>query len=276
MPNWVTCRVISTDMKKLKELMCQGDSVDFNKLIPMPQDLLDVQKSSYSYNKETLPMFSDKYLTPVIPVMMSIYYDVNVNTQKDFLDKALNNKELVQSVKNYFEMDGDSDFYKDSIESFFKGFYNYGKYGYVDWYDWSRANWGVKWNASNGYWDGDNYGAGFETAWVLPYEYLMKLAEQVDLRVLYADEDRGVNCGVLQFTKDDDGNVMCETLMEESDELAYFAWCEEYIPVYDDDWNELPPTNERVIEANKNFSRIADEISAIMNVDNFKKEMAGV
>lgn len=81
-------------------------------------------------------------------------------------------------------------------------------YGAHNWYDWSIANWGTKWNS---------YGHGipqytrgnpsrvvfeFDTAWNFPYPVIMEIARQnPHLRIiaLFADEDTGYNCGRLVF-----------------------------------------------------------------------------
>lgn len=55
------------------------------------------------------------------------------------------------------------------------------KYGVVGWYDWSCANYGVKWNARFNEFDLDMVGNEYllklycETAWDVPYEFLNKL-----------------------------------------------------------------------------------------------------
>lgn len=74
-------------------------------------------------------------------------------------------------------------------------------YGDKNWYDWSRANWGTKWNAY-GY-DADyDYSQSdslwFQTAWSAPHPILRKLSEmfpEIEFRHQWADESIGYNCG---------------------------------------------------------------------------------
>lgn len=52
------------------------------------------------------------------------------------------------------------------------------KYGSSNWYDWSRANWGVKWDASTDIlYDGGNFVA-FRTAWCPPQEFISTLSQK--------------------------------------------------------------------------------------------------
>ena len=76
------------------------------------------------------------------------------------------------------------------------------KYGNNNWYDWSVANWGTKWN-SYGYDESVDYSENkdslfFLTAWTAPHPVISKLAERfpaVTFEHEWADEDIGSNCG---------------------------------------------------------------------------------
>ena len=74
------------------------------------------------------------------------------------------------------------------------------KYGSNNWYDWSVANWGTKWN-SYGYPDNtalENGKLTFVTAWSAPHPIMQKLSEmfpEIKLEHEWADEDIGYNCG---------------------------------------------------------------------------------
>lgn len=74
-------------------------------------------------------------------------------------------------------------------------------YGEDNWYDWSRKNWGTKWNSSDAEWHGDDC-VTFETAWTAPvpvFEMLSKLFPDMKFKVRYADEDLGSNCGTIEY-----------------------------------------------------------------------------
>lgn len=68
--------------------------------------------------------------------------------------------------------------------------------GIPNWYDWNIENWGTKWNAYN-ISSTDEY-IRFDTAWSTPDKVIEALSEKfpdVEIRVKYADEDLGYNCG---------------------------------------------------------------------------------
>lgn len=74
-------------------------------------------------------------------------------------------------------------------------------YGKDNWYDWSVANWGTKWNAY-GFDPNTDYSKKkelrFLTAWSAPHPVIEKLAEMfpsVKFEHEWADEDIGMNCG---------------------------------------------------------------------------------
>lgn len=73
-------------------------------------------------------------------------------------------------------------------------------YGSNNWYDWSVANWGTKWNAQCSSFNHKNT-LWFDTAWSCPIPVLNKLAEiccinDVRFEGEWADEDCGCNVGV--------------------------------------------------------------------------------
>ena len=82
-------------------------------------------------------------------------------------------------------------------------------YGNNNWYDWSIANWGTKWNAYSCYLDEENNVIEFDSAWACPLPVLDKLAElcyehNVSFTGKWADEDMGYNVGVFESDCDRD------------------------------------------------------------------------
>lgn len=74
-------------------------------------------------------------------------------------------------------------------------------YGKNNWYDWSVANWGTKWNAY-GFDSNIDYSKEkeirFLSAWSAPHPVIARLAEMfpsVKFEHKWADEDIGMNCG---------------------------------------------------------------------------------
>lgn len=84
---------------------------------------------------------------------------------------------------------------------------NYIKYGYCNWYDWTIANWGTKWNVN---YDcqveysksKEEYSIVFDTAWCCPKGILEKYGEMCndgELNWMYYDEEYN---GHIYFTKE--------------------------------------------------------------------------
>jgi hypothetical protein len=77
---------------------------------------------------------------------------------------------------------------------------NLENYGHKDWYTWRVSNWGTKWNTSEPTIE-DNI-VSFETAWSTPYEIFEELSlkfPNLKIKVKYADEDIGSNCGQIEL-----------------------------------------------------------------------------
>ncbi len=81
------------------------------------------------------------------------------------------------------------------------------QYGSANWYDWSIANWGTKWN-SYGYQtctekDFDGTTLTFDTAWSNPQPVIAALAAKypdLSFSHKWADEDLGYNVGEKEYT----------------------------------------------------------------------------
>ena len=82
--------------------------------------------------------------------------------------------------------------------------YNIERFGHTTWYDWCRANWGTKWNAYyfNEEVEGEDDQIQFSTAWSAPIPVIEKLSAMfpdLDFELTYADEDMGYNTGQIEF-----------------------------------------------------------------------------
>jgi len=103
--------------------------------------------------------------------------------------------------------------------------YNIAKYGYETWYDWCRANWGTKWNAYESKILDDSL--SFWTAWNTPIPFftaLSKALPDITIRVDYADEDTGYNCGTLKLVNGECHEDCFEGGSDEAVEFADNVW----------------------------------------------------
>ena len=92
---------------------------------------------------------------------------LNDNNGKDWFDFFAPCPEELKKV-------GDVSFHKEPDESLVE------KYGYSDWYSWSVANWGCKWNCDAQDWnreDDNTIGFWFDSPWAPPIELYNKISE---------------------------------------------------------------------------------------------------
>ena len=132
MPNHVTNRLeINADRETVQKVMnfLKGKTdddntpcyIDFNNIIPMPEELL-IEKSSSG----DLGM---KYLEAML--LKPFYFLLD--------DDALR---TIQWIEGLAEKDR-----KEALQLGASYLENRKKYGYPTWYEWSTATWGTKWNA---------------------------------------------------------------------------------------------------------------------------------
>lgn len=145
-------RLTEEEKSKLSKLLSTKKQVDFNKLIPQPENLIKVcmsEDTKESYNW---------------------YFSKNPdNLSKEELYKCLDSSEKANEIlKKYIELYDEE---KESIKS---------DDNYIvlpNWYDWNISNWGTKWNAYESciYGHEDYDSLCFKTAWSHPKEELIKL-----------------------------------------------------------------------------------------------------
>ena len=195
MPNWVKTRLsFNGDLeaaKKLKELVTStyekenyaGEKVldssgnviictnefDFNKVIPMPEDLNVTSGSTGEWGMRYIQL-KDKQ-----PIVWS-------DDDKEFMDRM--EKEDPKQLK-------------EAIELGQKYLNNLAKYGCKTWYEWRCKYWNTKWGCADPQWDDDTT-VWFDTAWSFAAPIVEKLSEMfptLTIEFAYADEDCGSNTG---------------------------------------------------------------------------------
>lgn len=166
MPNHVRNIVTFTGTKEAVYKLrteTEGDSqepvIDFNKIVPMPDSIRNTTSGNEAQKAKEL-------------VDKALKEEIGKEVALEYLHEFLSG-DLGKYIKNYLE------------------------YGFTDWYGWSCKHWGTKWNA---YQQAENSSdqIEFNTAWSTPYQVMQKLSEKypdVEIRVEYADEDLGANCG---------------------------------------------------------------------------------
>lgn len=204
MPNYVTNLIYAKDTKVLLNKMTRIEKgeriVDFNLLIPRPSDL-DIESGSSSYI--TAGIFKDERLAlqaKLIDTALKDFYNSKI-TQSRFV---LAVKKGWDKIKNRFAFVYSQGLDFEKYEIIIKGYFNTQRYGYRDWYEWSYANWGTKWNGSD-YEEirvsNDLQGISFDTAWACPVPVLLELSKYTPIVVMYSDEDLGNNYGILKISK---------------------------------------------------------------------------
>ena len=206
MPNWVTNRIIlhNADQKEIDKvigfLRSKDSEVDFNNIIPMPDELKKTTsgtRSDYAwayYQARGLGDFAE------IDKMLGYAWvkREGIKTRDDLLDSLLDSH--IECCK-----------YDNPSERLFEGYediYKYGewlynldkKYGYHEWYTWSCENWGTKWNACDARREGNIL--IFETPWDGVPRLMLMVSDkfpQVVMDYEFADEDFGYNTARYTF-----------------------------------------------------------------------------
>ena len=191
MPNHVINIInFSGDQKKIAEMLesIKSDeigigSIDFQKIIPMPESL---NIESGSRTTKGLKAYKD---------FVDICTFDGANKDMDLLNIPQDKEKIFLRMRK--------DIKEDEWELGRQAFRNEVMYGEATWYDWAIKNWGTKWNAygidEQALPSDENITSlAFNTAWSAPHPIIEKIAEmypELSFEHIWADEDIGMNCG---------------------------------------------------------------------------------
>ena len=193
MPNWVNNHLyLNGDPDQIRKLMDSvkydqygPGTIDFNKIIPMPE-ALNIESGS----RTTDGLKKYKAFISVF----TLFGTIN-------MDKLLSPP--VESEKVFLEQRSDID--PEVFQLGKQAYQNQLRYGAADWYGWCNTNWNTKWNAC-GYEEGHDYSQGdciwFLTAWDRPTPIIEKLSEMfpdIEIKHEFANEDFGMECGSVTY-----------------------------------------------------------------------------
>lgn len=200
MPNIITNRLTlhGTEQEKINEVFAflegEESEMDFNKIIPMPLELRGTEYGTIS--EEAWNLFQAKGLG-------------NFERIDDMLTRSWVKEEGIKTREELIER-LERSFIKKSYPQYsrFSSLYDYGKhiyglkqkYGFSNWYEWSVANWKVKWNAFDVSKEGNVI--EFFTAWAGVPALMLKASEmfpEVTFSYEFADELFGYNLGRYVF-----------------------------------------------------------------------------
>ncbi len=173
MPNWAYNNVkISGNERDLQKIITQletnDNKFDFNKVIPMPEEL----------NIEGGPECN-----------MMVYYCKHSDIELSMSDlTSIFKYENFESVDEAIDkhtaapwLDDTEEHKAKTMELGKKAYENYMTYGYTSWYNWCVNRWGTKWNAIESNIHIAENGSivyNFDTAWNEPFPVFLELSKQ--------------------------------------------------------------------------------------------------
>lgn len=222
MPNWCMTKIITSDYKSLEKYM-DGDSFDLNKIVPTPNEVADAVSSNtlqkavwvaLAFMDPDLPEFNgdkmDKNDFTKLVYNLESYTSHPAYLFKNFKYHRPSNKSSINDELYKLKNEGDI-----AIKAFIATHT-------LSALDWMNANWGVKYNVTETQITKD--GIYIKTPWHTPYPALVEMSLQnpdTKFVFLYADEDKGCNCGVT-FMRDGVADKYCDAIDYSS--TAFEIW----------------------------------------------------
>ncbi len=254
MPNWVTNSItITCDNDEILDAYFnivghQGESFDFDKIIPMPKELEIPSGSDTEAGITCVKWFAHPdcpETSDIIPKMIPEQYIFLLKQLGENQDVDINALALEMcKVRKIHKVSHLNENDHDLAQQDWEGVLQLGKqacsnamaYGATDWYDWCRSNWGTKWNVNqpgSSIIEADG-GVWFETAWSAPMPILRRIVTQLastkelhgtaTIEHRWADEDLGSNCGEQTFGINFDDADPAENIswyMRTDDDMGY-------------------------------------------------------
>lgn len=187
-------------------------TIDFNKLIPMPESL-NIEAGSRT--------------------------DRGLRAYREFIaeykhgDEELDLTDIPQEAEDAYRanLPEDRKVGDDEWDLGRQAFQNCLRYGAPTWYEWAVGSWNTKWNAC-GYEIGMDYGTNckalwFETAWSPPIPVIGELARrfpELEFTHRWADEDIGQNCGRMEYENGERVEAYIPVGNRESVDFALDVW----------------------------------------------------
>ena len=185
-------------LDKIKSDKLGFGSIDFNKIIPMPESL-NIEAGSRTDNALYVCMAA---LNPAAPDMglpklsgeeyQKLAGIVGRSKGEQFTKP---DAQRISSILRFTTL-------SDAIAAGQVVVSNFLQYGSGDWYDWRNRNWGTKWNAYQVHFDQESQSIHFLTAWDTPLLVMDKLSHmfpEIKMDLQWADEDIGHNVGHIVF-----------------------------------------------------------------------------
>lgn len=172
MPNWTNNKIIGK-REVLEQFLSPNKEFDFNKLIPMPEELKleagGIENEAVVAYYLSLDEQQQKALKDELSLKEYYYYS-------SYAEVYLSQNAIQLAKKR--NPDG---FPTEYIGIGLKYISNIRKYGWSQWYNWCCANWGTKWNPTDTHVsevnEDGNIVIEFATAWSEPFGIIIKLAE---------------------------------------------------------------------------------------------------
>ena len=214
MPNHITnILTVKGSEKQVKEVFeavkGQDTLLDFNKIIKMPEELNVESSSDGRMGMEYLLYKSNEGFEKYVGTYERV---------EKLQDERKN--QIIELGKKYLS--------------------NLAKYGYTNWYDWCRANWGTKWNAYDIEMV-DDYTIKFDTAWSGVPDLICALSTmfpEVEFRYIYADEDASYNTGIGSFKNGEAEMYYPDGGSNEAFQVYFktHEWARDYYEFVDGEW----------------------------------------
>ena len=165
---------------------------DYNKIIPMPEDLDLEEGSANEFFKNLVLKYAGRYAVPEL-----ISFDCGITA-----DELTTARRYIENPREPGNM-SDLDILHEALQRGHQYLENRKRYGAETWYFWCSAHWGTKWNNLDNViipegemqWE-------FNTAWCPPLPVIRVLSQmfpEVRFVLRYADENLGQNCGLVEY-----------------------------------------------------------------------------
>ncbi|MEW6163610.1 MAG: hypothetical protein AB1642_00965 [Pseudomonadota bacterium] len=234
MPNWCENRLSvsgpkETVAKIIKATKVDQGEFDFNGIVPMPPELHITSGSSTSWGEDIL--YGDWSRMLGFPVWRDLFFELTgghlPETREEMIYLIENEHRLYQPSNRLS--------WSFNLKEARQAESNREKYGFKDWYDWSVAKWGTKWNGGEvdvESMEAEGFTIYFSTAWSPPVPVIEALCEQypdVEAELSYAE----TGCWFAGKVYGSDGEISDEP----ADDVKQFC-IEEFGHEFDDEETE--------------------------------------